>query len=101
MTTAELIELLKTYPADLRVVVNGYEQGYDDLDADCLAVIPIALDTGKHDWEGQHGDLEDAHPCGAKSKRWEAGHDDPGDAPPSIADPTRKVQALVLRRSSN
>ncbi|WP_446831662.1 hypothetical protein [Candidatus Foliamicus sp.] len=80
MTTAQLIEILKTYPADLRVVVNGYEQGYDDIRADSLAVIPIALDTGEHEWEGQHGD--------------------PGDAT-SRASSARTVEALVLRRSSN
>ena len=31
MTVNELIELLATYPGDLRVVVNGYEDGFDDL----------------------------------------------------------------------
>lgn len=31
MTVSELIETLKTSSGDLRVVVNGYEEGYDDL----------------------------------------------------------------------
>ena len=31
MIVSELIELLQEYPAGLRVVVNGYEDGYDDL----------------------------------------------------------------------
>ena len=31
MTVSELIETLKTRPGDLRVVVNGYDEGYDDL----------------------------------------------------------------------
>ena len=31
MTVAELVQLLANYPPDLRVVVNGYEEGYDDL----------------------------------------------------------------------
>ena len=31
MTVEELIRLLATFPGDLRVVVNGYEEGYDDL----------------------------------------------------------------------
>ena len=31
MTVKELVELLGKYPDDLRVVVNGYEDGYDDL----------------------------------------------------------------------
>ena len=29
MTVSELIELLREYPASLRVMVNGYEDGYD------------------------------------------------------------------------
>jgi len=31
MTVAELIEKLKEYPQDLRVVVSGYEGGVDDV----------------------------------------------------------------------
>ena len=31
MTIAELIEKLKEYPQDLRVVVSGYEAGVDDV----------------------------------------------------------------------
>ncbi len=31
MTTTELIEELKKYPADMRVVVDGYEDGLDDV----------------------------------------------------------------------
>ena len=30
MTVKELVKLLEKYPDDLRVVVNGYEDGYDD-----------------------------------------------------------------------
>ena len=33
MTTEGLIQLLAQYPADLRVMVQGYEAGYDDLEA--------------------------------------------------------------------
>ena len=29
MTVSELIDLLQEYPAGLRVVVNGYEEGYE------------------------------------------------------------------------
>ena len=31
MTVKELMEFLEKYPDDLRVVVNGYEDGYDDI----------------------------------------------------------------------
>ena len=77
MTVNELIQLLNGYRPDLRVVVNGYEDGYDDLSAEQLSVVRVALNTGKHRWEGQHGD-----PNGLT-----AGED--------------VVEALVLRRVSN
>lgn len=51
-----MIDLLKKYPEDMRVVVDGYEQGYDDLSPEQISVIPIALNTGVHEWEGKHGD---------------------------------------------
>ena len=31
MTVAELIIILQTYPSDMRVVTEGYEEGYDDI----------------------------------------------------------------------
>ena len=40
MTVEELIQLLETYPPDLRVVVNGYEEGYDDLSPEQVSVVP-------------------------------------------------------------
>ena len=55
MTVSELIETLKAHPGDLRVVVNGYEEGYDDLSPGQISVRRIALNTGVEDWEGQHG----------------------------------------------
>ena len=81
MTVSELMEMLKVHPGDLRVVVNGYEDGYDDLSPRQISVMPIVLNTGVHDWEGRHGEADDAH----------------GDAP----EPSRVVDALVLRRASN
>ncbi len=57
MTVNELIHQLERFPPDLRVVVNGYEEGYDDLSPEQLSVVDIALNTGKHRWEGMHGDL--------------------------------------------
>ena len=81
MSVYELIRLLEKHPPDLRVVVNGYEEGYDDLEMEHLSVVEIALNTGKHRWEGQHGD-----PNGLSGSA-------PGDA--------EVVAALVLRRVSN
>ena len=81
MTVRELMELLGTYPQDVRVVVNGYEDGYDDLSPRQIFVARIALNTGTDDWEGRHSDVDDASA---------------GDA-----DASTIVDALVLRRVSN
>ena len=56
MTVDELVQLLAAYPAELRVVVNGYEDGYDDLSPKQVSLVRIALNTGSHSWEGKHGD---------------------------------------------
>ena len=54
MTVSELISLLRNYPADLRVVVDGYEDGFDDLSPEQLSVVNVCLDTGKDEWVGDH-----------------------------------------------
>lgn len=77
MNVDELIRLLAKHQPDLRVVVNGYEEGYDDLSPGQLAVVRVALNTGKNRWEGQHGD------------------------PSGLTDDADVVEALVLRRVSN
>ena len=77
MTVKELIHLLETHPPDLRVVVDGYEDGYDDLSPEQLQMVTISLNTGKHRWVGMHGD--------------------PNDRP----NEAKVVEALVLRRTSN
>ena len=56
MTVKELMEYLQKYPDDLRVVVNGYEDGYDDIASERIFTRKIQLDAGTHDWEGKHGD---------------------------------------------
>lgn len=77
MTVEELISILQEQPSDLRVVVNGYEEGYDDLTLEQIMRIKIALNTGRKDWEGLHG-----HPDDAK-------------------DPADVVEAVLLQRTSN
>ena len=77
MSVYELIRLLEQHPPDLRVVVNGYEDGYDDLTPEQLSLVKIALNTGNHPWEGQHGE------------------------PNGLTDADDVVEALVLRRVSN
>ena len=81
MTVAELMSILQNHAADLRVVVNGYEDGYDDLTPEQIRVVKISLNTGRHPWEGAHGD-----PAGPSR---------------SAPDDAKLVEALVLRRVSN
>ena len=59
MTVSELTQLLAAYPPDMRVVVNGYEEGYDDLEAHLVYVREIRLDAGNKWWEGRHREAED------------------------------------------
>ena len=54
MTIGELIDLLRTYPTDLRVVVDGYEDGFDDLSTGQLSMVKVGLNTGAEVWEGDH-----------------------------------------------
>ncbi len=81
MNVSDLIELLQQFPADLRVVVNGYEEGYDDLSPEQILTAKISLNTGKHSWEGRHRDPRDLT-----------------DRSPETLD---VVEALVLQRVSH
>ena len=47
MTVDELTQLLANYPTHMLVVVDGYEEGYDDLERDLISAKEICLDTGK------------------------------------------------------
>ena len=80
MTVSELIVVLQTHPGDLRVVVNGYEEGFDDLSPDQICLVRIALNTGVHDWEGRHGEADELSAASGES--------------------VTTVDALVLRRTS-
>ncbi len=59
MTIRAIIDLLRTYPEDMRVVVSGYEQGYDNLSPEQISVVPVTLNTGINQWEGWHRNLHD------------------------------------------
>lgn len=80
MTVSETIEVLKDHPGDLRIVVNGYEEGYDDISPRQIQVIRVALNTGVHEWQGS--DVE------------------PGDAGVNATEPAPVEDALLLRRES-
>ena len=60
MTVNELIQLLASYSPDLRVVVNGYEEGYEDIDEHLVFVRELRLNAGKEWWEGVHRESWDA-----------------------------------------
>ena len=59
MIVQELMELLSKYPADIRVVVDGYENGYDDVKEELISVRAVRLNVGKEWWDGQHDDACD------------------------------------------
>jgi hypothetical protein len=46
MTVAELIEQLRDYPSDMRVLTLGYEGGYDDI---CLKTKDIVFNVNSKD----------------------------------------------------
>ena len=58
MTVAELIQLLQRHPQDMRVVIDGYEEGYDDLTPEQLQMVKISLNTGTREYVGTHGDAD-------------------------------------------
>ena len=80
MRVRDMIDLLERYPEDMRVVVNGYEQGYDDLSTERISIVPITLNTGVYEWEGRRGDA--------------------GGLPEEPREPAKTINALVLRRQS-
>ncbi|HCF2449040.1 TPA: hypothetical protein NIA45_006740 [Pseudomonas aeruginosa] len=53
MTVAELIETLKGFPADLEVVVEGYETGLDPIHQ--VKSAEITRNPGLGDWAGITG----------------------------------------------
>ncbi len=81
MNVRELVDLLNSYSGNMRVVVIGYEDGYDDLSPEQISIERITLDTGHHAWEGRHG-----HADAALGRRGQ-----------SVA----AVEALVLHRTSH
>lgn len=66
MTVSELIRLLGAYPEDMRVVVSGYEEGYDDVSAERVSVEKVWLNGGIHEWQGKH--LDPVSPADGRSK---------------------------------
>ena len=55
MTTAELIELLKDYPQDALVVVDGYEGGICEVET--ISTTSIVKDVNPEDYYGDHEEV--------------------------------------------
>ena len=56
MNVDQLIKRLQMYPPDLRVVVRGYEAGYNDVDT--FENLKIVLDYHSELYYGKHEDVE-------------------------------------------
>ena len=61
MTAAELIERLKTLPADIKIVIRGYEDGYNDILNLKEVKIKIKADSHWFDGEFEDSNDKDAH----------------------------------------
>lgn len=61
MTVSELIEALKKHPPDMRVIINGYEGGYEDVWPASIRKRRIALNIHEPEFFGPHDD-EDYEP---------------------------------------
>jgi hypothetical protein len=57
MKVHELIEKLKEYPSDLRVIITGYEDGFNDITI--IEEKEIAIDALTEWYYGQHVDATD------------------------------------------
>ena len=57
MKVKELIEKLSTQDPELRVVVNGYECGFDEFDKICLVKMTPNPNKGEKHWEGEFDEV--------------------------------------------
>ena len=61
MNVKELIEKLGEYPQDMRVVVQGYESGYEDISPKLINTQGVKIGCGQNWWDGKHQPVGDAH----------------------------------------
>lgn len=61
MTVKELIAELSKWPLEIRVVVSGYEDGYDDISR--IKSITIKPQTKPNPWEGRWEDDRTGEPA--------------------------------------
>jgi hypothetical protein len=58
MTASELIDKLKQYPANMRIVVAGYESGFDDIEM--INYVSIDKFRKKQEWDGRYRERNNA-----------------------------------------
>ena len=57
MKVSELIEVLKTFPPEMEVLVDGYEEGYDDIASvskQSASMFSNKYRDGNGFWQGRH-----------------------------------------------
>lgn len=54
MTVGQLVEQLQRFPPSLRVLVDGYENGYEDLEPSFVGMVMVVLNYQEPGWEGPH-----------------------------------------------
>ncbi len=86
MTVAELIEILKAFPAEFEVVVEGYETGFDPIHL--VKQADITSNPGLGDWEGKGGFQE-----------WDGEYALAGEIPGHTENP-RQAVAILGRRGN-
>lgn len=59
MTIKELIIKLRNYPEEMRVIIEGYEGGFNDISS--IKEKTIAVDVNKEWYLGQHIDSDDEY----------------------------------------
>jgi hypothetical protein len=59
MTNKELKEILKSFPDDFRVLVDGYEGGFSEIST--VAKIKVELDIHSESFYGPHDDTDNAN----------------------------------------
>ena len=56
LTVKGLIDELAKFPPDVPVVVDGYEEGFEQLDTDRLSTVSMRHKPDHADWEGEYED---------------------------------------------
>jgi hypothetical protein len=73
MTVAELIAKLQTFPADMRVMVSGFDEaGYDDVGT--VEIIKDIVDTGFIGHAGRYDELDQVDEAERRSDPFNAVH---------------------------